>query len=58
MKVRRLLPLSEYGTALTTTGHAAVAQPVEHRIRNARVGGSSPFRGTMLYVGKQHYRAA
>ena len=26
--------------------HAAVAQPVEHRIRNAGVGGSNPFRGT------------
>ena len=25
---------------------AAVAQPVEHRIRNAGVGGSNPFRGT------------
>ncbi len=25
---------------------AAIAQPVEHRIRNARVGGSSPSCGT------------
>ncbi len=31
---------------------AAVAQLVEHRIRNARVGGSSPFRGT-----RQPFRA-
>ncbi len=32
---------------------AAVAQPVEHRIRNAGVGGSNPFRGTILtgYAG-------
>jgi hypothetical protein len=27
-------------------GKAAVAQPVEQRIRNAWVGGSNPFRGT------------
>jgi hypothetical protein len=27
---------------------AAVAQPVEHRIRNAGVGGSNPFRGTIF----------
>ncbi len=28
------------------TAAAAIAQPVEHRIRNARVGGSSPFGST------------
>jgi hypothetical protein len=28
---------------------AAVAQPVEHRIRNAGVGGSNPFRGTNVF---------
>jgi hypothetical protein len=32
---------------------AAVAQPVEHRIRNARVGGSSPFCGTTLFFVPQ-----
>ena len=30
-----------------SAGPAAVAQPVEHRIRNAGVGGSNPFRGTI-----------
>lgn len=32
--------------------HAAVAQLVEHRIRNAGVGGSNPFRGTKAQFGE------
>jgi hypothetical protein len=32
---------------------AAVAQPVEHRIRNAGVGGSNPFRGTSFFLKNQ-----
>src|ERR1700728_3169456 len=32
---------------------AAVAQPVEHRIRNAGVGGSNPLRGTSLRKRKR-----
>ena len=32
---------------IRAAGPAAVAQPVEHRIRNAGVGGSNPFRGTI-----------
>ncbi len=35
---------------------AAVAQLVEQRIRNAWVGGSNPFRGTICLFGSIRYR--
>jgi hypothetical protein len=37
--------------AFPGTAKAAVAQLVEQRIRNAWVGGSSPFRGTNDFNG-------
>jgi hypothetical protein len=40
-------PPDRYSGALTNDSKAAVAQLVEHLIRNEGVGGSSPFRGTM-----------
>jgi hypothetical protein len=38
-------------------GKAAVAQPVEQRIRNAWVGGSNPFRGTKSQFAAVHPRS-
>src|SRR5262249_37237610 len=39
-----------HGLAEPNLGFAAVAQLVEHLIRNEGVGGSSPFRGTTLIL--------
>src|ERR1700722_16498046 len=45
---RLLTPCVNIRRVLVRHSSAAVAQPVEHRIRNAGVGGSNPFRGTSL----------
>jgi hypothetical protein len=38
--------------------HAAVAQLVEQRIRNAWVGGSNPFRGTIINFFNGHWQSS